>query len=561
MRHKSEAFEMFKLYRNEVEKQTEKSIKTLRSDRGGEYLSNEFLTYLGENGILSQWTPPGTPQYNGVSERRNRTLLDMVRSMMGFASLPISFWGYALESACYILNKVPSKSVNKTPHEMWTGRKPMLSHLRVWGCPAYVKRLKTDKLEPKSDKCFFVGYPKETKGYYFYFAEEQKLFVSNRAVFLEKEFLSEGTKSSNVELREVQHVEDPTPSTELVESDLIRSDPKPILDAPLRRSGRVPRQPDRYYDFLVRDPVELDENDEDPITYMAAIQRHHSDASLGAMQAEIESMKVNDVWTLVDPPEGIKPIGCKWIFKRKRGADGKTTTAINLSSILAKKGKKTLLIDADPQGNATSGLGVSKDCQFSTYDILINDVEIINAIQQCDIKNLDLCPTNLSLAGAEVELVNSMGREYRLKEKIDNARENYDYIIIDCPPSLGLITLNALTASDSVLIPVQCEYFALEGVGELLKTVDLVRKYYNKNLTVEGALLTMYDPRTKLSNQVVEQVQKFFENRVFETLIPRNVRLSEAPSYGEPISSYDPFSKGGRAYDKLVKEFLKKNEN
>ena len=245
----------------------------------------------------------------------------------------------------------------------------------------------------------------------------------------------------------------------------------------------------------------------------------------------------------------------------QKGGVGKTTTAINLSSILAKKGKKTLLIDADPQGNATSGLGVSKDCQFSTYDILINDVEIINAIQQCDIKNLDLCPTNLSLAGAEVELVNSMGREYRLKEKIDNARDNYDYIIIDCPPSLGLITLNALTASDSVLIPVQCEYFALEGVGELLKTVDLVRKYYNKNLTVEGALLTMYDPRTKLSNQVVEQVQKFFENRVFETLIPRNVRLSEAPSYGEPISSYDPFSKGGRAYDKLVKEFLKKNEN
>ena len=328
MRHKSESFEMFKQYHKEVEKQTGKCIKILRSDRGGEYLSNDFVTYLRENGILSQWTPPGTPQHNGVSERRNRTLLDMVRSMMGFASLSISFWGYALESACHILNKVPSKSVSKTPHEMWYGHKPVITYLRVWGCPAYVKRAKSDKLEPKSDKCFFIGYPKETKGYYFYNTEEQKVFISNRAVFLEKEFLSEGTNSSNIELEEVHQVEGTTQTSEHLESELIRSNSKPILNAPLRRSGRVPNQPDRYLGFLVQngDPVELDENNEDPITYMDAMQRTDSNKWLDAMKSELDSMKDNNVWTLVDPPEGIKPIGCKWVFKRKRGADGKVET-------------------------------------------------------------------------------------------------------------------------------------------------------------------------------------------------------------------------------------------
>ena len=244
----------------------------------------------------------------------------------------------------------------------------------------------------------------------------------------------------------------------------------------------------------------------------------------------------------------------------QKGGVGKTTTTVNLGTLLAKKGKKVLLIDADPQGNATSGLGVEKEVEFSTYDILVNDTEMEETIQDTIIKNLKICPSNMNLAGAEVELVSMMSREQRLKEKLEEIKEKFDYILIDCPPSLGLITINALSASDSVLIPVQCEYFALEGVGELLKTIELVRKYYNRNLTVEGAILTMYDASTNLSNQVVKEVNKYFENRVFETVIPRNVRLSEAPSYGLPITIYDPLSKGARSYDKLVKEFLKKNK-
>lgn len=244
----------------------------------------------------------------------------------------------------------------------------------------------------------------------------------------------------------------------------------------------------------------------------------------------------------------------------QKGGVGKTTTAINLSAMLAKKNQKVLLVDADPQGNATSGLGIKKNVEFSTYDILINEVEIHNTVQESKIKNLDVCPANMSLAGAEVELVSAVGREYRFKDQLDKVKSYYDYILIDCPPSLGLITLNALSASDSVLIPVQCEYFALEGVGELLKTIELVRKYYNKSLVIEGAVLTMYDARTKLSNQVVTEINKYFENKVFESIIPRNVRLSEAPSYGLPIISYDAMSKGSRSYEKLAKEILKKNK-
>ncbi len=244
----------------------------------------------------------------------------------------------------------------------------------------------------------------------------------------------------------------------------------------------------------------------------------------------------------------------------QKGGVGKTTTTVNLATILAKKGKKVLLIDADPQGNATSGLGLDKDIEPSTYDILVNDTELEDAMQKTIIKNLKVCPANMDLAGAEVELVSMMSREQRLKEKVDIIKDKFDYILIDCPPSLGLVTLNAFTASNSVLIPVQCEYFALEGLGQLLNTINLVKKHLNKEIKIEGALLTMYDIRTNLSNQVVKEVKKYFENKVYKTVIPRNVRLSEAPSYGMPITEYDPRSKGAKSYIKFAKEFLKNNE-
>ena len=244
----------------------------------------------------------------------------------------------------------------------------------------------------------------------------------------------------------------------------------------------------------------------------------------------------------------------------QKGGVGKTTTSINIAAILAKKGKKVLLIDTDPQGNATSGVDVNKEQEFSVYDVLVGDIEFEKTLQDTNVKNLKVCPSNINLAGAEVELVSMMSREHRLKEGLEQIKDKFDYIIIDCPPSLGLITLNAFTASDSVLIPVQCEYYALEGLGQLLNTINLVRKHLNKSLQVEGAVLTMYDIRTNLSNQVVKEVKKYFENKVYKTVIPRNVKLSEAPSYGMPITVYDPKSKGAKCYEKLVKEIIKANE-
>lgn len=247
------------------------------------------------------------------------------------------------------------------------------------------------------------------------------------------------------------------------------------------------------------------------------------------------------------------------IFNQKGGV-GKTTTNVNLCAALALRGKKVLSIDIDPQGNSTSGFGVNKNnLEFTVYDVLIEDFDINKVIHKTEIENLDLIPSNIQLAGAEIELTNTKYRERTLKEKINLMDNSYDFIIIDCPPSLGLLSLNALTASNSVLIPIQCEYYSLEGVGQLIDTVKLVRKTLNPKLDIEGVLLNMYDGRTNLSAQVVEEVKKYFKNKVYRTVIPRNVRLAEAPSFGQPIMLYDGNSKGSEAYIKLSEELIKNN--
>lgn len=244
----------------------------------------------------------------------------------------------------------------------------------------------------------------------------------------------------------------------------------------------------------------------------------------------------------------------------QKGGVGKTTTAVNLSACLGQKRKKVLVIDADPQGNTSSGLGISiSDEDYSTYDCIVNDVSLKDAMIKTDYDNLWVCPGAISLAGAELELVDRDNREFQLKAKIDEVRDDFDFIIVDCPPSLGLITLNALSGVDSVLIPIQCEYYALEGLSQLTKTVKMVKQSTNKNLKIEGVLLTMYDARTKLSGQVVEEVRRYFAATVYDTVIPRNVRLSEAPSYGQPIIAFDKNSKGAKCYKKLAAEVIKTN--
>ena len=255
------------------------------------------------------------------------------------------------------------------------------------------------------------------------------------------------------------------------------------------------------------------------------------------------------------------------IFNQKGGV-GKTTTNINLSACLAVQGKKVLVIDIDPQGNTTSGIGIKKRKLTDTlYDVLVNkDYDVHKAILQTKTANLDIIPASVDLAGAEIELVNIEGRERRLKKAIEQVRGEYDYIFIDCPPSLGLLTINSLTAVDSVLIPIQCEFYALEGVSQLMSTVELVKKSMNPDLQIEGVILSMFDGRTNLAIQVVQEVKKYFGKYVFSTVIPRNVRLAEAPSYGMPIVKYDPSSAGAKAYNKFALEFLdrekrRKNKN
>lgn len=244
-------------------------------------------------------------------------------------------------------------------------------------------------------------------------------------------------------------------------------------------------------------------------------------------------------------------------ISNQKGGVGKTTTSVNLAACLATLGKKVLLVDIDPQGNTTSGLGVNKaDVHNCIYDVLINEVHPSDAIVHTDVPGLSIIPATIQLAGAEIELVHTISREQRLKKSLHLVKQDYDYILIDCPPSLGILTINSLTAADSVLIPIQCEYYALEGLSQLLNTIRLVQKHLNTTLQIEGVLLTMLDARTNLGIQVIEEVKKYFQQKVYQTIIPRNVRLSEAPSHGQAIITYDPRSKGAEVYLELAKEVI-----
>ena len=245
----------------------------------------------------------------------------------------------------------------------------------------------------------------------------------------------------------------------------------------------------------------------------------------------------------------------------QKGGVGKTTSAVNLAAGLGLQGKKVLLIDIDPQGNTTSGYGIDRrNVKTSSYDLLVGDKTVNDTAIVTKFKNVTVVPSSMDLAGAEIELIELDNRNEKLKQKLLPIRNDYDFVLIDCPPSLGLITINALTVSDSVMVPIQCEYYALEGLSQLISSIRQVKRIYNPNLEIEGILLTMYDGRLNLTQQVVSEIKKYFKDKLYSTVIPRAVRLSEAPSFGEPIQYYDKHSKGADAYNNLAKEFLKKNK-